>query len=291
MSIQGILLCRGAAKNDRKRDSQISYPAGIKQSCNISYGPYGKENLLDIYRPETEGLYPIIVNVHGGGYVYGSKEVYKRYCMDLARRGFVVVNINYRLAPKWKFPAPLEDIHNVMLWINQNDRFLHADFSRIYMVGDSAGAQLVSQYAAMLTNPEYMALFGFPRLDPHIKLQAVGLNCGMYDAKQQASEPRKGISRDYLGRKLSADDPKLDVLSAITVNFPPAHITTACHDFLRGAAQPMYDLLQARGVPCQINCYGTEADRSVGHVFHINIITKEAICCNDDQCAFFQQHR
>lgn len=291
MSIQGILLCRGAAKNDRKRDSQIPYPAGIKQSCNISYGPYGKENLLDIYRPETEGLYPIIVNVHGGGYVYGSKEVYKRYCMDLARRGFVVVNINYRLAPKWKFPAPLEDIHNVMLWINQNDRLLHADFSRINMVGDSAGAQLVSQYAAMLTNPEYMALFGFPRLDPHIKLQAVGLNCGMYDAKQQASEPRKGISRDYLGRKLSADDSRMDVLSAITVNFPPAHITTACHDFLRGAAQPMYDLLQARGVPCQINCYGTEADRSVGHVFHIDIITKEAICCNDDQCAFFQQHR
>lgn len=289
MSIQSILLRRGAGKSDRKRDSQIPFPVGVKQSCDISYGPYGKENLLDIYRPETKGVYPIIVNVHGGGYVYGNKEVYKRYCMDLARRGFVVVNINYRLAPKWKFPAPLEDINNVMLWINKNDQWLHADYSRIFIVGDSAGAQLVSQYAAMWTNPEYMKLFSLPHPDPHIRLRAVGLNCGMYDAKQQASGPRKGIFLDYLGRKRSADDPKLDVVSAITADFPPAHITTACHDFLRDAAQPMYDLLKTRGVLCQINCYGNENDPSVGHVFHINILTEDAIRCNDEQCEFFRQ--
>lgn len=290
MSIQSILFRRGAAKNDHRRDSQIPYPAAVTQSCDISYGPYGKENLLDVYRPETKGTYPIIVNVHGGGYVYGSKEVYKRYCMDLARRGFIVVNLNYRLAPKWKFPAPLEDVHRVMLWISKNGHSLHGDLGSTFMVGDSAGAQLVSQYAAMWTSPAYMALFDLHRQDSPICLRAVGLNCGMYDARRQALGPRSGISLDYLGRKLSADDPRLDVLSAITADFPPAHITTACHDFLRGAAQPMYDLMQAKGIPCQIDCYGSEDDRSVGHVFHINILTEDAIRCNDDQCAFFHQH-
>ena len=120
MSIQSILLRHGASKSDRKRDRKIPYPSGVRQICDIAYGPYGKENLLDIYRPEAEHVYPIIVNVHGGGYVYGSKEIYKRYCMDLARRGFVVANINYRLAPKWKFPAPLEDIHNTLSWLVQH---------------------------------------------------------------------------------------------------------------------------------------------------------------------------
>lgn len=289
MSIQSILLRRGAAKSDRHRDSKIPYPTGVRQSCDISYGPYGKENLLDIYRPEMEGVYPIMVNVHGGGYVYGSKEIYKRYCMDLARRGFVVVNINYRLAPKWKFPAPLEDIHHTLSWLIQNHQVYQADLGKLFMVGDSAGAQLVSQYAAMLGNPRYMELFGLKHPGEAIRLRAVGLNCGVYDAKQQALGPRKGISLDYLGRKLCADDPRLDVLGAITQNFPPAHITTACHDFLRGAAQPMYDLLRTRGVPCQIDCYGKEDDPSVGHVFHINIITEDAIRCNSDQCAFFQK--
>lgn len=93
------------------------------------------------------------------------------------------------------------------------------------MVGDSAGAQLVSQYAAMLSNPSYMELFVLEHPGEQIRLRAVGLNCGMYDAKQQASGPRKGISLDYLGRKLSADDPRLDVLRSITRNFPPAKST------------------------------------------------------------------
>ena len=120
MSLTSILFNIGAKKSDRKRDAQIPYPAGVQQWNDISYGPHGKENLLDVYRPVGAGKCPIIVNVHGGGYVYGDKELYKRYCMDLARRGFAVVNFNYRLAPRWKFPAPLEDLNNVMHWISKD---------------------------------------------------------------------------------------------------------------------------------------------------------------------------
>lgn len=290
MSLQSILFRIGAGKSDRKRDSLIPLPSGVTQHCNISYGPHGKWNLLDIYHPEGAQCCPVIINVHGGGFVYGSKEIYKRYCMDLARRGFTVVNINYRLAPRWKFPAPLEDINNALLWLNAQYRYYHADISRIFMVGDSAGGQLVSQYAAMLSNPDYMALFGLPRPDPGIHLRAVGLNCGLYDLKTVASGHRQGLELDYLGKKIPNDDPRLGVLEAITDRFPPAHVTTACHDFLRGAAQPMADLLVSKGIPCRCDCYGSEEDTATGHVFHINILKPEAIRCNDDQCAFFREY-
>ena len=140
MSIQSFLFRRGAAKSDRKRDSQIPLPQGVHQTCDISYGPYGKWNLLDIYHPEGCDCCPVILNIHGGGFVYGTKEIYKRYCMDLARRGFTVVNINYRLAPRWKFPTPLEDINQALLWLQENSRYYHADITRLFMVGDSAGA-------------------------------------------------------------------------------------------------------------------------------------------------------
>lgn len=288
MSIQSILFRLGAGKSDRKRDSIIPFPTGVKQVCDISYGPYGKWNLLDVYYPDDAIAHPVIINVHGGGFVYGNKEIYKRYGMDLARRGFTVVNINYRLAPRWKFPTPLEDINNAMLWLTRESRWYHADIDQIFMVGDSAGAQLVSQYAAMLTNPRYMSLFGLQRPDPGIQLRAVGLNCGLYDMKTVATQHRKGLELDYLGRKISNGDPRLDVLSAVTAHFPPAHITTACHDFLRSAAQPMFDHLQSKGIDSQLDVYGTEEDESIGHVFHINILTPEAIQCNDDQCTFFR---
>lgn len=289
MSIQSILFSKGAAKSDKKRDSVIPFPSGIVQKCNISYGPHGKWNLLDVYRPAGKDNCPIIVNIHGGGFVYGTKEVYKRYCMDLARRGFAVVNINYRLAPRWKFPTPMEDIHAAMQWVQQQ-AYWFGDRENVFMVGDSAGAQLTSQYAAMLTNPEYMALFGLNNSDQNIRLRAVGLNCGLYDMKTVANSHRKNLELDYLGRKISGDDPRLDVMGAITSAFPPAHITTACHDFLRPAAQPMYDHLLALGIGCQLDCYGSEADTATGHVFHVNILKDDAIRCNDDQCAFFRKH-
>lgn len=290
MSIQSILFCRGAAKSDRKRDSRIPYPSGVTVHKDISYGPYGKSNLLDVYHPEGEKCCPVILSVHGGGYVYGDKELYQRYCMDLARRGFTVVNFNYRLAPRWKFPTPLEDINNVLLWLNRQSRWYHADIRYLFMVGDSAGAQLASQYAAMLSNPEYMALFGLQRPDPGVRLRAVGLNCGLYDMKMIASEKRKGLELDYLGKRIPNDDPRLAVMDAITPNYPPAHITTACHDFLHPMAQPMYEALTAKGIPCCLECYGSEEDESIGHVFHVNIITETAIRCNDAQCAFFREY-
>ena len=104
-----------ASISDFFRDRKIPLPEGVEQRRNLTYGPHGRANRLDVFYPRTaEGKLPTIVNVHGGGYVYGSKEIYRRYCMDLARRGFAVVSFNYRLAPKWKFPTPLEDLNRVL---------------------------------------------------------------------------------------------------------------------------------------------------------------------------------
>lgn len=90
---------------------------------------------------------PAIVSVHGG-WVYGSKEVYQFYCMSLARRGFAVVNFSYRLAPKHKFPAPLEDANAVFHWVLAHAGEYGFDPERIFAVGDSAGANILRLYSA-----------------------------------------------------------------------------------------------------------------------------------------------
>ena len=289
MSLQSILFNINASRSDKKRDSAIALPAGVTECRNISYGPYGKESLLDVYYPNgtTEAL-PTIVSIHGGGYVYGSKEIYRRFGMSMAQRGFAFVNFNYRLAPKFKFPTPLADTNAVLQWVAQNHRRYYLDPERIILIGDSAGAQLASQYAAIFTNPAYAKYFALNL--PQVTIRALGLYCGMYDGAARAREPRKGIFLDYLGKDLSAEDPRMQVLAAVTDKYPPTFIMSAQNDFLKAEAQPMFDFLTAKGIPAQCKIYGSEEASHIGHVFHVNIILPEAVQCNDDAAAFFRQY-
>ena len=288
MSLTGLLFNISASHSDKKRDSHIPIPSKISEHRDISYGPYGKDNLLDVYYPKgTTGKLPTIVSIHGGGYVYGSKEIYRRYGMDMARRGFAFVNLNYRLAPKWKFPTPLADTGAVLDWVVKNQHRYHLDPDRIILLGDSAGAQLTSHYAAIHTNPEFAAQF--PIKIPKVTIRAIGLFCGMYDIPKFAVSNHKGLANDYLGKKFDLADPRLNVLGAVTASYPPAFVTTSCCDFLRESARPMYEFLTEKGIEAEFHCYGTEDAKDVGHVFHVNIIHPEAIKCNDDAAAFFKK--
>ena len=274
----------GIWRIDRRRDRVIPLPQGVTQHRNLSYGSHGKWSRLDVYYPEgTAQPLPTIVSIHGGGFVYGTKEIYRRYCMDMARRGFAVVNFNYRLAPENRFPAPLEDTNAVLQWVAANAAQYHLDPERIILLGDSAGAQLTSHYAAIATNPAFAANFDFTV--PEISIRAVGLFCGFYDTSDFGTGPS-----DYLAPEAKTDDPRFPVLDAVTEGFPPAFIATSCHDFLRPAAEPMYEFLKARGIAAKWKCYGTEECTEAGHVFHVNIILPEAVQCNDDAAAFFKQY-
>ena len=289
MSLQSIMFNIRATRSDKQRDAAIPLPEGVTEFRDISYGRHGQQNLLDVYLPAlTRESLPTIVSIHGGGYVYGSKEIYRRYGMDMARRGFAFVNFNYRLAPKWKFPTPLYDTNAVLHWICKNAQRYHLDPTRIILLGDSAGAQLTSQYAAMHTDPGYAAAFRM-EMAP-VTIRALGLFCGMYDPAAMLQGPRNGLTLDYLGKEATPEDPRFRVLDHITDRYPPAFIATACHDFLRPCAEPLYDLLTARDVPAQFRCYGTQKQEEVGHVFHVNILLPEAQACNDDAALFFAQY-
>ena len=289
MSLESLLFNIGAKRSDKKRDAAIPLPEGVTECRNISYGPHGQWNLLDVYCPSgTDRPLPTIVSIHGGGYVYGSKEIYRRYGMDMAKRGFAFVNFNYRLAPKWKFPAPLADTNAVLQWVRANAKRYHLDPERIILVGDSAGAQLASQYAAIFTDPGYAALFDLKL--PKITIRALGLNCGRYDMVSWMATKRKGLALDYLGKEIPADDPRLDVLGAVTDKYPPTYITTAHNHFLKADAEPMFHFLTGKGVSCGWKCYGSPEQKNVAHVFHVNILLPEAIACNDDAATFFRKY-
>lgn len=278
------------ADGDAERDEGLTIPEEIECFRDLSYGPHGELNTLDLYRPrEAEGLLPVIVSVHGGAYFYGTKETYQFYCADLARRGFAVVNFNYRLAPEWRFPAPLEDTNAVLHWLIAHAEEYRVDINNVFMVGDSAGAQIASQYAAILTNHNYAKLMELEV--PAISIRALGLNCGMYDIKRLYKRRLPGlILIDYLGTNPYYYKGELDVLSRIGANYPPSHLISAPNDFLFEECAPMAEFLHGRGVEAVCQIYGTEEDETVGHVFHVDLRCPQGQQANDDQTAFFRKH-
>ena len=277
-------LCRRANK---KRQKMMKIPDDIERKTDISYGEHGKWNLLDVYYPAgTSRPLPTIVNIHGGGYVYGTKDENQYYCMDLAQRGFTVINFTYRLAPKIRFPVPILETNEVMQWACSNAAQYYIDLNNIFFTGDSAGAQIASQYSAIVSNPDYAALFDFTI--PQFKLRAIALNCGMYDAFQDIASPIPALISNYFGKDPQALGERINVLKHITNNYPPSFIMSCANDFLLPCARPMYDHLQKLGIESVIKIYGTPEQKEIGHVFHLDIHLPLAKECNDTECAWFR---
>ena len=299
MSLAGFMFKNLAGKGDAKRDENLTEPQDVTAVKNINYaGNTDPYNLLDVYYPKgTEAPLPVIVSVHGGGYVYGTKEVYKYYGMYLAQQGFAFVNFNYHLAPGAKFPTQLTEINMVMEWMEKNAKEYYLDLNNVFLVGDSAGAQMASQYAAIYSNPAYERLFPFT-VPLEIRIRAVGLNCGMYEIGfPKPGEKKKGMEsmtgslmKDYLGKNDGRFDEMLDVKGHITKDFPPAYLMTSYYDFLKEKAEPMCRFLTEKGIEAKWKCYGTADNKLMQHVCHVNMNLEEAKEINNDECAFFREH-
>lgn len=130
---------------------------GVRVIRDVPYKPTGlSDHLLDVYIPEdlAEGeLRTAVVYVHGGAFCMLSKDTHRVMAMPFAKRGRVVFNINYRLGPVHKYPAPLEDAAAALLWVMDNARSYGADPDRIVLAGESAGANLVTALAYAITHP------------------------------------------------------------------------------------------------------------------------------------------
>ena len=278
-------------EGDDRRDAGLTIPENIQRYDNILYGKESEMQVLDVYRPKDKtGKLPVIVSVHGGGWVYGDKDRYQYYCMDLAGRGFTVVNFSYRLAPEYKFPASLEDTNKVFTWVLEQGEKFGLDTEQIFAVGDSAGAHILSLYLDICTNPEYASNYKF-NIPADLHICKIALNCGQYHmGEKEMDDLTVKLMEEYLPGKGTPQE--LELLCAdnyITEKFPPTYIMTAEEDFLRRQAPLLYRKLQEKNVPCELHEYRSDTEEKLQHVFHLNIRAEKAKQCNDDECNFFRK--
>ncbi len=285
LSLPSLIFCLMCRRSDRKRDKGLKIPDCVEYIRNIRYGSNKKYHMLDLCRPKTGTAkkIPVIISIHGGGYVYGSKEVYQFYCAHLASFGFAVVNFNYRLAPKYRFPAPLSDLNQVFKWVMAHAGQYSLDTDNVFLVGDSAGAQLASQYGVIYSSPEYRKIMEMKK--PHLNIRALGLCCGLYDISPDENDPGK-LSPDYFSHNPKQFGEKLNVLKYLGMDFPPSFILSAPGDFLLERNKAFDAFLTEQGIDHEFNIYG---DEKTGHVFHVNMKDTAGHKANSDMIDFFNR--
>ncbi len=119
-------------------------PDSVVFEPDVEYAnPDGQHLKLDLARPKQgDGPFPAVLCIHGGGFRAGSRQGYDPLCIRLAENGYVAVTVEYRLAPKYPFPAAIHDTKEAVRWLRANAKKYHIDPDRIGTTGGSAGGHL-----------------------------------------------------------------------------------------------------------------------------------------------------
>lgn len=140
-----------------ERDKTQVMPEGVSVQTDIPYMNDGdKAHRMDVYRPEgsESTTLPVVINIHGGGLLIGSKEFNRFFCAKLSRLGYLVFSIEYRLVPDCMVFDQFSDVCNAFKYINAHLGEYNGDSNHIYGVADSGGAYLLTYTAAMAKNRE-----------------------------------------------------------------------------------------------------------------------------------------
>lgn len=173
-----------------------NYPVTVLS--NQTYLKGDKNALLDVYIPnravQSHATLPVVVWTHGGAWLSGDKTNDGPYFKRLADQGFIVIALNYSLAPEKKYPTPVHELNSAYAYIEANAARFYSNPNKVFLAGDSAGAQLSSQMAAIITTPNYARTVGVtPSLKPS-QLAGVILFCGIYKM-EGLTEPNPSLPK------------------------------------------------------------------------------------------------
>ena len=284
---------------------------GVKVVRDIPYRGSGQRaHMLDVYRPAHNrpdgGGWPTILYVHGGGFRILSKDTHWVMGLAFARAGYLVFNISYRLAPRHRYPAAVQDCADAYRWIVDHADDYGADLDTLVVAGESAGANLISALTVMAC---------FDRSEPHARKvfdtevvpKAFMPYCGILQVSDAARFSRRKpsmstfindrlveVSESYLGTaarsptELELADPLLvlerddDPARAI----PPCFATVGTADPLLPDTRRLKDALDRRGVACEARYYPKEV-----HAFHAMVWRPQAKRCWADSYRFLEELR
>jgi acetyl esterase len=296
---------KGAAKGAKLLPIARPGVHGVEVVRDVPYRRSGRaEHTLDVYRPvNAPGPLPIVFYIHGGGFRILSKDTHWVFGLAYARRGYLVVNINYHLAPAHPFPAAVTDVSAAWQWLVANAARLGGDCTRVVVAGESAGANLATVLTVMTAyeRPESYARDAFAT---QVVPRAVVAACGLYDVSHtERFSGKSAYLRDrieevadaYLHgvklrdrRTLELADPVVALEREETPArpLPPFFLPCGTWDPLLHDSHRLHAALVKRGSTGSV----VREYRRGPHAFHAFVVTPQARACWKDTFAFLDRH-
>lgn len=215
-----------------------------------------ESNVYDVYKnKEQKGISPFVVWVHGGFFVTGDKRGTENVCTYLAANGITVVSMNYAVAPERKHPTAILQLDELIAHLKTREPSL--DSSRIVLAGDSAGGQIVSEYAALLSDERMRKAAGIEPIADIACVKGVVLVCAPIEVGRLAGIDKRLdlllpiFGRVYYGcgkwyrKKKFAFTKTLDYVSK---DFPPTFLTDGNHVSFEAQNKELAKTLREKGV-------------------------------------------
>ncbi len=266
-------------------------PDTVTMLADEAYRPDDGDARLDVYFPSSlaDGdQLPTVIWTHGGAWISGDKTDAGPYFELLADAGFTVISLGYSYGPEATYPTAVHQLNDAHAFVLANAERLHVDPNQIFLAGDSAGAQLSSQMAALVTNPEFASDMGItPALAPD-QLSGLILNCGIYD--MVAFTDTTGATETFVTRllvwgtttslwaytgtrDLDTDDLRqMSTIDHVTADYPPIWISGGNGDPLTDRqSRPLAAKLESLGVDVTTVFYPEDHEPSLGHEYQFNL--------------------
>ena len=278
------LLVRRAFTADGRRiaDALAKHvPAGVTARRDLSYDPADPDARFDVFspdRPDSSGPRPTVVWIHGGAFVAGSKDEIANYLQILAARGFTVVGVNYSLAPGRRYPTPVRQVERALAYLAANAAAYRIDPARLFLAGDSGGAQIAAQLALVLSDSTYAARVGI-RPTTDIRVRGAILCCGPYDIRSVRLDGPFGrflttVLWAYSGtRQFMADSTfaTISVVRYVAPGFPPTFLTVGNADPLAPLSRAFAGALVGAGVQVDTLFYPADHPTPLPHEYQFDL--------------------
>ena len=234
----------------------------INSQYDIEYPSDFKDNMMDIYIPSGENTsvkYPVVIWIHGGGFVGGDKSDARYFAQTIAAHGYAVFSINYSRAPESKYPTPFFQLSDAYLYILDHADEYSSDPSRLFLAGDSAGGQIAAQAANTLTNEEFGKKMPFQLSLPRENLKGVLLYSSLLAGDKMTDLSSNLFSKQffqmvgwgYFGEKKWYQThlyQESDIIENVSQDFPPTFITDGNYISFEEQARKLVSRLDTLGV-------------------------------------------